>query len=281
MEISGSYTLYAPRERVWALILDPTTLARIVPGCEELEQEGPGRLRGRVSIGIASLKGVYEGALDILERAEPHRFRVRIESRGTAGTMRGEGDITLEARGPSTTIVTYQGQVELGGPIGSIGARMLNATARTLINQGFARLADALAAEGPTHGAPPYVAHGPTTSVAVPVTRSASSLAEVTWSAGLPEARPLESEPIAAEARPLEQEAPPQPAPTPVAPTPPASASAFPAPTFLMRLARRTGLSDGSSESEQRIARRLLAVGVGTLAGVVMALALARRRGII
>ncbi len=285
MEISGSYTLYAPRERVWAHILDPKILARIVPGCEELEQQGPERLRGRIRIGVASVKGVYDGTLDILERSEPTHCRIRVDGKGTTGTMYGEGHITLEARNLNTTTVTYQGQAELGGPIVSVGARMLNAAARMLINQGFARLANTLAESEPAPGATPQVALNPAPAVAVPMTRSASGMAEVTWSTVLPEARPLASEQAPAEALPLEQAASPQPAPgsqrsaiSPAVPAPLASRSLVPAPLFLTRLVRQAGLSDGTSESEQRIARRLLVAGAGTIAAGAVALVFALSR---
>ena len=40
MDISGSYTLNAPREQVWDALFDPHTLKRAVPGCESLNRVG-------------------------------------------------------------------------------------------------------------------------------------------------------------------------------------------------------------------------------------------------
>ena len=65
MDISGSYTLYAPRERVWAFLLDPARLRATIPGCEELETLGPGRYRMRLNVGVAAVKGVYSGTLTL------------------------------------------------------------------------------------------------------------------------------------------------------------------------------------------------------------------------
>ena len=295
MKISGSYTLYAPRERVWTSMLDPSVLARTVPGCEELEQDGPDRLRGRLSVGIASVKGTYDGTVEILERVAPDHFRLRVDGKGTKGTMRGEGVVRLEARGPNTTFATYEGHTQLGGPIATVATRVLNAAARMLVNQFFARLADALAAADSTsgNGAPAGLTLTPTpAAVVTPITRSAASLTEVTWSAGLPEARPLETEQIPVEARPLEGTAPAAPAPVPsreptasAAPTRSTDFQWVPAPSYLTRLVRQAGLSDGSSESEQRIAHQLVVAGAGALAAT-LALTIAllsvlsgRRRG--
>ncbi|MGZ6390663.1 MAG: CoxG family protein, partial [Ktedonobacterales bacterium] len=61
MDISGSYTLYAPRERVWAALLDPDMLKQTVPGCERLDKESEGTFLLRLNIGVASVKGIYDG----------------------------------------------------------------------------------------------------------------------------------------------------------------------------------------------------------------------------
>jgi carbon monoxide dehydrogenase subunit G len=290
MKISGSYTLYAPRERVWMSMLDPSMLARTVPGCEELEQDGPDRLRGRLSVGIASVKGTYEGTLEILERVAPDYLRLRVDGKGTTGILHGEGVVRLEARGPSTTIVTYEGHTQLGGPIATVAMRVLNAAARMLVNQFFARLADALAAadSAPGNGVPVNLTLTPTPiaiATPIPTTHSAAKLTEVTWSAGLPEARPLEAEQTPAEARPLESAARSAPAPissreatASAAPAHPAGVQWVPAPSFLTRLVRQAGLSDGSSESEERIARQLFLAGAGALAAT-LALAIALLSG--
>ena len=40
MTLDGSYTFNAPRERVWALLMDTDAIAGCVPGCEGLEPIG-------------------------------------------------------------------------------------------------------------------------------------------------------------------------------------------------------------------------------------------------
>ncbi|HEX5689330.1 MAG TPA: SRPBCC domain-containing protein, partial [Roseiflexaceae bacterium] len=40
MKITGTYTIDAPQDQVWEALNDMEVLARIVPGCERLEQTG-------------------------------------------------------------------------------------------------------------------------------------------------------------------------------------------------------------------------------------------------
>jgi uncharacterized protein len=265
MEISGSYTLYAPRERVWAFLLDPAQLKATIPGCEELEQLGQDRYRLRLNVGVAAVKGVYNGTLALGDLRPPESYSITVEGSGASGVLHGNGTLTLEAPSPNTTIVTYQGQAQIGGAIASLGSRMAQHAARTLINQFFARVADGLAAaETPqTKSVTPKDATAPVAAQASPL---AAGTATSEWGTGIPEARPLAGEGGMVEAVPLApavtageprrnvQEA----APVQNAPRLGHPAVPNPAPAFLTDLVRRTGLSNGSLESEQRIAWRLL-----------------------
>ena len=38
MKLAGSYTFDAPQDVVWEALLNPDVLARVMPGCEKLEQ---------------------------------------------------------------------------------------------------------------------------------------------------------------------------------------------------------------------------------------------------
>jgi carbon monoxide dehydrogenase subunit G len=270
MELTGSYTLYAPRERVWAFLLDPVRLARAIPGCEQLDALGEDRFHLRLTVGVAAVKGTYNGTLRIGDRHEPESFRIAVEGAGARGVLRGEGQLALTAQDAMTTVVSYAGQAQLGGAIAGLGSRVAQNAARMLINQFFARMADAL---GDTSaGGAPEVAAQPAAAQTTEM-RYRQPLPD--GGAGVPEARPLAFEAGHVEARPLES---PTAAPTtpasrgaeppsaPNAPTPGHPAVPNPAPAFLTDFVRRTGLSDGSIESEQRVAWGVVFAVAGTLA---------------
>ena len=288
MEISGSYTLYAPREQVWTALLDPHVLRQTIPGCEQLEASGADRYHLRLSVGIAAFKGTYDGTLQIFERAAPERYRLAVQGAGARGVLQGDGGITLEARGPSTTIVTYAGQMQLGGAVASVGMRVAGGAARMLINQFFSRLAATLAGS-PMPGVPTEQPHATAATVPAATTSAVASAYSEAWPFGLPEARPLEPEQEPAAARPLGHDASSLPvqvqAPVTSEPAPllassrPSSASEA---NLLTQTIRRSGLSDGSVESERRIAGRLLGalIGVGVvILAVLVALLVAHVRG--
>ena len=57
MKLSGQYTLPAPPAKVWALLTDPERLAKLLPGCERLDADGPDRFKAAVKFGIAAISG--------------------------------------------------------------------------------------------------------------------------------------------------------------------------------------------------------------------------------
>ncbi len=72
MKVTGSATLHAPIDRVWAALNDPAVLVRTIPGCERLESTGENAYAMTVTAGVASIKGTYAGkvALTDLRRAD-------------------------------------------------------------------------------------------------------------------------------------------------------------------------------------------------------------------
>lgn len=271
MEISGSYTLYAPRERVWSCLLDPAVLKGAIPGCEQLVQTADDQYRIRLRIAVAAVKGVgiYESTLRLTERHELDQYHIAVEGSGMRSVVRGGGTVTLEARAPSTTVVTYQGEAQLDGAIAGVGRRLAGVLARRLINHFFARVADVLAGETPTQPTQATGAVEPASVTArpIPAFQPASE-----WTPGLPEARPLEAVQPEALALPLAPRTQAQPVPVPMLSAMPPSAGlagSVAMPAFLTQFVRRAGLSDGTKESEQR-----LAWGVAIAGGVaLMALA--------
>jgi carbon monoxide dehydrogenase subunit G len=146
MKVSGTHLLNAPRERVWQLLNDPAFLKVCLPGCESMEAIGSDQYQATLTIGIAAVKGKYTGTVTLSEKEPPQRFRMRVEGKGPGGFMQGTGLLEL-ADDPQGTKVTYQGDVQVGGPIASVGQRLLEGAAKMLVGQFFTAVNRQLAAQ--------------------------------------------------------------------------------------------------------------------------------------
>ncbi len=133
----GSVELNAPPDAVWKLLLDPDTLASVVPGCEKLEQISPDSFRAEVVIGVAGIKGLYGAEIELREKVENRSVRLVGKASGALGFGRGEGWVKLESTGGGKTKLSYHYRANVGGKVAAVGQRMLGTVTKILIGQFF------------------------------------------------------------------------------------------------------------------------------------------------
>ena len=136
MKLNGTQTFPAPRQKVWEFLTDPQQLAKCMPGCEKLETVGENEFSGVINIGIAAVKGVYNGKVKLEEMRSPTHYKMLLDGKGRQGFIKGTGTIDLEEQGAQTSL-TYSGDVQVGGPLASVGQRMIDGAAKMMIGQFF------------------------------------------------------------------------------------------------------------------------------------------------
>lgn len=141
MVIKGQYTIPAARERVWEALLDPEVLARTLPGCESLESLGDNQYKMRMKLALASVQGLFDGKVSLEDQQPPSSYRLRVSGSGKIGFVNGSGQLQLEPFGDSETIVSYEGDVKVGGMIAAVGQRLLDMTSKMMTKRFFSALA--------------------------------------------------------------------------------------------------------------------------------------------
>jgi len=141
MKVAGDYSLPAPPERAYALLQDPAVLAKCIPGCEGLDRVGQDDYAMRLKVGIAAISGRFDGKVRIADQKPPTSFRLIVEGSGKVGFMKGDGTIDLlPADGGSN--VQFEGEVQVGGTIANVGQRLIQGSAKMIINRFFDKLAE-------------------------------------------------------------------------------------------------------------------------------------------
>lgn len=140
MTLDGTYTFPAPRERVWALLMDTAAIASCVPGCEALEPLGDDRYQAKLVATVAAISGSYEGTVAMLDKVAPESYRLVIEGSGKHGFVNGESRITLREQGEST-LVEVTGTMEVGGMIARVGQRLIGSVSKMMLDRFFACMA--------------------------------------------------------------------------------------------------------------------------------------------
>jgi carbon monoxide dehydrogenase subunit G len=143
MKIEGSADIAAPRERVWAAFLDPAVLAQALPGCEKLEAVGENEYKATMKVGVAAIKGTFEGKVRLSDLEPPQRYRMAVEGSGGPGFVRGDAGMRLSDVEGGTR-VSYDADVQVGGLIASVGQRMLGGVTKMMLDQFFNRMTELL-----------------------------------------------------------------------------------------------------------------------------------------
>ncbi len=139
MNIRGARTIDAPRDVVFAAILDPNTLLGVIPGCREIEKSGDDEYRGLISLRLPGMVGSYRTVVRVVESEAPSFGRLEGEVVGALGSITGPASFRL-AEADGQTTVEYEGQATIGGPLARLDGRFIEGLAGTLINQGLGNL---------------------------------------------------------------------------------------------------------------------------------------------
>ena len=148
MKIQGSHTFDAPREQVWRALLDPAILARTLPGCERLERVGENDFQGALNVQVGPVKGQFQGTLQLSDLKPLEGYHMKLDGKGPAGFMNGEGDLKLADAGGST-LLTYDLDAQVGGRLAGVGQRLIESSAKSISRQGLEGLAREIAAMPP------------------------------------------------------------------------------------------------------------------------------------
>ena len=148
MDISGSYTFPASRDRVWALLMDPTVIASCIPGCDRFEPDGEDRYKVTLTVALAAITGRYEGTVALTDKIEQTSYRLAVEGQGKAGFVKGNSAITLKSR-DAVTDIDVKGTVEIGGAVARVGQRLIGGVAKMMMDRFFACLQSKLPAAQP------------------------------------------------------------------------------------------------------------------------------------
>ena len=145
MNISGHATLDAPRDAVFAAICDPRALLDIIPGCQEIHLVSADEYRGRVAMRLPAIVGSYDTYVKLVQADPPHSGAIEGRVEGRVGTVVGRGSFHL-SEDADGTVIDYEGTGVISGPLARLDSRFVEGVARSLLNEGLARLGKRLQA---------------------------------------------------------------------------------------------------------------------------------------
>lgn len=134
MKVSGEYTFAGSQDLVWGTLMDPEVLAAVLPGCEKLELVGDNEYEGALNIKVGPVQGKFMGKVKLDDLQEPDSYTMHVDGRGAPGFVKAMGKLALAGAGEET-VVSYEGDAQVGGKLASVGQRLIESSAKAIIKQ--------------------------------------------------------------------------------------------------------------------------------------------------
>ena len=151
MKIEGEYIFDGPREAVWEIVRDPDVLATALPGTQSLEKISENEYQGEMQVRIGPVGGLFSGRVVISNETPPESLTMTVEGKGKPGFVKGTGNVQLLPE-DDKTLMKYEGDMEVGGRLASVGQRMMDSVSKSLLKQGLDSLNQSLIARTAAEG---------------------------------------------------------------------------------------------------------------------------------
>jgi uncharacterized protein len=139
VNFEGSISIKAPRENVWALLLDIDRFSACVPGVEEVTQVDERTFDGLIQATVGPMSGKFSFRAQIVESTPPNEMLTELNGTDsvTKSTVRSTTRMTLTGISDQQTNLRYDSTVDIKGRLAILGDMVMRATA-TLILEEFA-----------------------------------------------------------------------------------------------------------------------------------------------
>ena len=145
MRVARELTLPSPTERVWATLWDVPRMVACVPGCEEAREVEPRRrYQARMSQRVGPI--ALSVPLEIVvtgDGPDGLALQARGRDRRLAAEVQMSVRLAVAAVGAGSRL-TVEAECRVLGPLGALGASVIQRRAEELVDEFAARLRDAV-----------------------------------------------------------------------------------------------------------------------------------------
>jgi carbon monoxide dehydrogenase subunit G len=128
MKVEEEFVVAQAPDALWAFFEQVDRVARCVPGVESVEVVDADNSRVRVTQAVGPMTATFDMKMRITAR-DPGRSMeftaIGRSVRGAAGNVRSTNTVHLEDAEPGSTRVRLEGDVALGGMLGSVGQKVV------------------------------------------------------------------------------------------------------------------------------------------------------------
>ena len=136
MKLKGHADFPYDAAQVWSALHDVDILVKVIPGCKSMTPDGDGGYRVTLSLGVAAIKGDYEGKIRATDIEFPHHYVLNGEGVGKPGYVSMKVDCRLESNSAGT-LMRWSCDANVGGLIAGIGGRVMTGISKHMAREFF------------------------------------------------------------------------------------------------------------------------------------------------
>ena len=137
MRFEGTVTIAAPRDRVWAFVIDPTQVGRCGPGVESIDVLDETHFKATAKVGIGFISARFVVNMEFAEVSAPDAATIKAHGQAPGSAVDATARMRLSDDADGGTVMDWEADVTIAGTLASVGARMIEGTANKMIGQTF------------------------------------------------------------------------------------------------------------------------------------------------
>ena len=137
MQFSGTVSIAASRNAVWAFLMDPNQVGSCGPGVESIEVIDEDHFKAKAKVGVGFISARFVVDMTVAERTEPDLAILKAHGQAPGSAVEATADMRLSGPAEGPTTRDWSADVAIAGTIASVGARLIEGTANKMIGQTF------------------------------------------------------------------------------------------------------------------------------------------------
>ena len=137
MHFEGSVAIKAPRDRVWAFVVDPNQVGSCGPGVESIEAVDETHFRAKAKVGVGFISARFNVDMELAEQTPPERAVIKARGQAPGSAVDATASMVLRDGEDGGTEMDWSADVTIAGTIASVGGRLIEGTANKMIGQTF------------------------------------------------------------------------------------------------------------------------------------------------
>lgn len=135
LEFSGAPEVSASRQRVWDRLMDPNFVAASAPGVESVEPVDATHFKVVSGLGVGAIKLKFKLDVELFDVVERESLKMRARGKAPGSMVDTVSSVRLEDAADGRTRLKWSATSAVSGTVASVGARLLEGTARKLTEQ--------------------------------------------------------------------------------------------------------------------------------------------------